>query len=219
MRTETATAVRLAGGTDAKGFPRDAAWELAPPVRFRWDWQGRKADAQRETEVRLLWTPETLYLRFDARFRIITVFSDADARGRRDQLWDRDVCEAFLQPDASELDRYKELEVAPNGYWIDLAIASGEKCDLRSELRRRTEIDETNKRWRAVLALPMKSLVERFDASVVWRANFYRVEGPAEPRFYSAWRPTSTAQPNFHVPEAFGRLIFVESSTDGSQRV
>jgi hypothetical protein len=40
------------------------------------------------------------------------------------------------------------------------------------------------------------------------------VEGPSEPRFYSAWRPTNTGQPNFHVPEAFGWLVFVEGLAD-----
>jgi alpha-galactosidase len=194
--------------------PPDSAWATASPIRFSADWQGLNADAQRETEVRLLWTPESLYLRFDARYRTITIFSDAETNGRRDQLWDRDVCEAFLQPDPSELRRYKEFEVAPNGFWIDLDIAPSGKQDLRSGLRRRTDIDEVNKRWQAVLALPMKSLMERFDSSAVWRANFYRVEGPAEPRFYCAWRPTHTAQPNFHVPEAFGKLLFAEGSND-----
>ena len=41
-----------------------------------------------------------------------------------------------------------------------------------------------------------------------WRVNFFRVEGAREPRFYSAWRATNTPQPNFHVPEAFGKLRF-----------
>jgi len=41
--------------------------------------------------------------------------------------------------------------------------------------------------------------------------NFYRVEGAAEPRFYSAWQPTGTPAPNFHVPEAFGELVFAAS--------
>jgi alpha-galactosidase len=210
VSTDTATAVRLASALDDEGFPPDSAWEAAPPIRFRADWQGQNADDQRETEVRLLWTPETLYVRFEARYRSISVFPDAESNGRRDQLWDRDVCEAFLQPDASELRRYKEFEVAPNGFWIDLDIAPGEKHDLRSGLRRSVDIDEENKRWRAVLALPMKSLVQRFDPTSVWRVNFYRVEGAEEPRFYSAWRPTHTAEPNFHVPDAFGRLVFVE---------
>jgi alpha-galactosidase len=210
MSADTATAVRLTSGTDAEGFPTDSAWETAPPMRFRADWQGLNADGQRETQVRLLWTPESLYLRFDARYRTITVFPNADPGGRRDQLWDRDVCEVFRQPDPSELRRYKEFEVAPNGFWIDLDIAPGEKHNLQSGLRRRAAIEESIKRWRAVLALPIKSLIQRFDSSAEWRVNFYRVEGSAEPRFYSAWQPTHTTQPNFHVPEAFGRLVFIE---------
>ena len=99
--SRTAKATRLLASIDAEQFPRAAAWETAAPIRFDWDWQGKNADAQRGTEVRLLWTPETLYLRFDAHYRTITVFTDADPNGRRDQLWDRDVCEAFLQPDTS----------------------------------------------------------------------------------------------------------------------
>lgn len=212
MRTDIATATRFVGKTDAEGFPVDSAWEIAAPIRFSADWQGLNGDPQRETRVRLLWTPENLYLRFEAGYRVITVFPDADADGRRDKLWDRDVCEAFLQPDPAEVRHYKEIEVAPNGFWIDLAIGPGEKHDLQSGLRRRVDVDTAGKSWRAVLALPMKSLVQHFDSSVVWRVNFYRVEGAAEPRFYSAWQPTRTAQPNFHVPEAFGRLVFAEGS-------
>ena len=53
--------------------------------------------------------------------------------------------------------------MAPNGFWIDLDIAPGEKRDLRSGLRRRVEIDDARKSWRAVLDLPMKSLTARFD--------------------------------------------------------
>jgi alpha-galactosidase len=210
MTTDTATAVRFIGATDSQGFPPAAAWETTPPLRFDEDWQGKNSDELRETEVRLLWTPEALCLRFRARYRNINVFSDAEPDGRRDQLWDRDVAEAFLQPDSSDPGRYKEFEISPNGFWIDLDIAPGEKRDLQSELKRRVQIKENEKLWVAELYIPMKSLVARFDRAAIWRANFYRVEGPTESRFYSAWRPTGTPQPNFHVPKAFGRLIFVE---------
>jgi alpha-galactosidase len=212
MRADTATAMRFVGATDAKGFPVDSAWEIAPPIRFSTDWRGLNPDAERETEVRVLWTPENLYLRFDARYRELTVFSDSDIAGRRDHLWDRDVCEAFLQPDPAQLRRYKEFEVAPNGFWIDLDVAAGKNRDLQSGLSRRVDVDAASKKWRAVLALPMKSIVERFAPAAVWRANFYRVEGPTEPRFYSAWQPTKTEVPNFHVPERFGQLVFAESA-------
>jgi alpha-galactosidase len=211
MTTETATAIHFKGAIDANGFPVDSAWEIAPPVRFSTDWQGLNADPERETEVRLLWTRNTLYLRFDARYRVLTVFPDSDSNGRRDHLWDRDVCETFLQPDPSQLRRYKEIEVAPNGLWIDLDIGAGPRRDLQSGMRRRVDVDSAAKKWRAVLALPIKSLTESFDPWAVWRVNFFRVEGPSEPRFYSSWQATRTPQPNFHMPEAFGRLVFAQA--------
>jgi alpha-galactosidase len=198
----------LAESTDAEGFPENRAWEKAPAICFNADWQGKNADPQRETEVRLLWTPTSLYLRFKARYKAITVFPDAEPNGRRDHLWDRDVAEAFLQPDGSRPRNYKEFEVSPNGYWIDLELDEGEKRDLQSGLKRRVEIHEAEKVWVAQLSVPMKSLATQFDPAKSWRANFYRVEGSVEPRFYSAWRPTGTAKPNFHVPEAFGKLVF-----------
>ncbi|PYT92864.1 MAG: hypothetical protein DMG36_12605 [Acidobacteria bacterium] len=203
-----AVAIRMTEPWDAEGFPTRTSWERAASLRFSADWQGKNADAERETEVRLLWTQETLFLRFRAKYRTITIFPDAEPNGRRSQLWDRDVAEAFLQPDGSNLRRYKEFEVSPNGFWIDLDIAPGEKHDLQSGLKRRVILDETQKIWSAELAIRMKCLVTRFDPGVAWRVNFYRVEGAEEPRFYSAWRPTGTAVPNFHVPEAFGELVF-----------
>jgi alpha-galactosidase len=207
-KERTASAVRMLEPVDANGFPTLPSWELATPLRFNTDWQGKNADPERETEVRLLWTPEFLFVRFHARFRTITVFSDAEVEGRRDQLWDRDVAEVFLQPDPSQHRRYKEFEVSPNGFWIDLDIAAGEKRDLKSGLRRRVILDQAAKTWTAELALPMNCLVGLFDHTAIWRVNFYRIEGAAEPRFYSAWQPTRTAAPNFHVPEAFGELVF-----------
>jgi hypothetical protein len=203
----TVVAVRLAQPSDA-GFPAASAWTNARAIRFATDLSGKNADPQRETEVRVLWSPEHLYLKFAAKYRLITVFADSELTGRRDQLWDRDVAEAFLQPGGSPPKCYKEFEVSPNGSWIDLDIAPGEKRDLHSGLRRRVTVDEQHKTWHAELIIPMKSIAPHFDPFREWRANFYRVEGPAEPRFYSAWCPTMTPEPNFHVPEKFGRLLF-----------
>jgi alpha-galactosidase len=206
--TKTAIAVHFTGQPDAEGFPAEPVWGNTRAIQFDHDWQGKHADPRRETEVRLLWTREALYLRFLVHYWSITVFPDAEPNGRRNQLWDRDVVEVFLQPAVADSRRYREIEVSPNGFWIDLDIAPGEKRDLKSGLKRRVRIDEKNKTWRAELALPMKSLTARFEPSAAWRVNFYRVEGASEPRFYSAWRPTETPAPNFHVPEAFGKLVF-----------
>lgn len=203
-----AFADRLTEKVDNEGFPTGPAWDRAASLQIHRDWQGKNADAQRSTEVRLLWNDDALFIRFHCHYRSITVFPDARADGWRDKLWDRDVAETFLQPDASDPRVYKEFEVSPNGYWIDLAVSHGQIEELHSGLRRRVVINEKSRTWTADLAIPMKRLAPRFDPEQAWRANFFRIEGENEPRFYGAWSPTNSPKPNFHVPAAFGKLVF-----------
>jgi alpha-galactosidase len=156
-------------------------------------------------------------LRFECRYRELYLFDDSDPNGRRDQLWDRDVAEAFLQPDPSRERNYKEFEVSPNGMWIDLDIFPGGHADLKSGMARSVFLDKKGHRWAAELAIPIIALTANFDPKAIWRANFYRVEGTKEPRTYMAWQPTRTPEPNFHVPAAFGRLRFGQSVKQGSR--
>jgi alpha-galactosidase len=185
-------------------------WDEATPVTFCADWQGQHPDSACETEVRVLWTAKSLYLRFVCRYKTLFVFDNADTNGRRDHLWDRDVAEAFFQPNPSRSRNYREFEVSPNGMWIDLDIFPGGMRHLKSGLQRSVWLDEARQRWIAELAIPMRAITPNFNPSAAWRANFYRIEGKQEPRFYSAWQPTKTPSPNFHVPEAFGTLRFEE---------
>jgi alpha-galactosidase len=202
------TAQFLAPGLPITASHSAPEWERAETVCFSADWQGQNADMELETEVRVLWSPEMLYLRFVCRYRELFVFEDSEPNGRRDHLWDRDVAEAFLQPPPATGKNYKEFEVAPNGMWIDLDISPSGLADLKNGLTRSVHLDEERRIWTAELAIPMKSLTTHFDPTQPWRANFYRVEGKIEPRKYMAWQPTHTPQPNFHVPEKFGTLHF-----------
>jgi hypothetical protein len=186
-----------------------AEWENARAVTFASDWQGKNSDTGRQTQVQVLWSERTLFLRFECRYRGLFVFEDADPDGRRDHLWERDVAEAFLQPDPAREQYYREVEVSPNGMWIDLDIFPGGLSDLQSGMRRSVFLDEKTQVWIAELAIPIRALTERFDSNAIWRVNFYRVEGTEEPRAYMAWQPTNTPEPNFHVPRRFGRMRFV----------
>jgi len=208
----TAYAVRFTGKLDSEDFPDRAAWEKAQALRYDHDWQGQNPDPQRATEVRLLWTPGTFFIRFHCNYRTITVFPDSRADGYRHGMWDRDVAETFLQPPNSPDPMvYTEFEVSPNNMWIDLAVSHGKIEELHSGLRRRVVTDEKAKTWTAELSIPIKGLTKQpFDPKQSWRANFYRIEGETEPRFYSAWSPTLTPKPSFHVPARFGTLVFQE---------
>ncbi len=210
--TDEIVAAHVARAIALNAAHPDAAWTRAQAATFCADWQGKSADPGRQTSVRALWSREHLYLRFECRYREIYVFDDAGPNGRRDQLWDRDVAEAFLQPDPSQPRHYKEFEVSPNGFWIGLDISPAGGVNLKSGLQRSVWLDKANRVWVAELAIPLKALAGNFDPNAVWRVNFFRVEGPEPRRFYSAWRATHTPEPNFHVPAAFGKLRFAAGS-------
>jgi alpha-galactosidase len=193
-------------------------WQTATPVIFFSDWQGKNPDPQRETKVRVLWSSQSLYLRFECRYRELYVFEDSEPNGRRDHLWERDVAEVFLQPDPSRQRFYKEFEVSPNGMWIDLDIFPGGLADLKSGMLSSVVLDEGTQTWNAELAIPLAALTANFDPSAVWRVNFYRIEGTQGSRAYLAWQPTHTPQPNFHVPEAFGGLRFADAKKSDSRK-
>jgi hypothetical protein len=199
-------AKRLQTGLDSEGLPGPSAWEAVPSGAFCCDWRGENADPERETEARLLWSQEQLFIRFRCRYRKIYIYEGRI--GRRDRLWLRDVAEVFIRPDEDDLRHYKEFEISPNGDWLDLDIFSGTRSILFCDLRSRVVVDPSAGVWTAEFAIPMSCLTTRFDSNEIWHLNLFRIEGQEPNRFYSAWRPTHTAQPNFHVPDRFGKLCF-----------
>jgi hypothetical protein len=187
-------------------FPSLMDWERAQPLAFCSDWQGKHKDPQRETEARFSWSQKYLFVRFHCRYRDIYVYEGGPSR--RDQLWLRDVAELFIRPGNEDPRHYREFEISPNGDWLDLDISPGKKTHLFSDLKSRVTIDADRCLWTAELAIPLDCMAQAFDPGEIWRLNLFRIEGAEPNRFYSAWRPTHTPQPNFHVPEQFGALQF-----------
>ena len=215
---------------DAHGA--EPQWHAAPPACFdRSDWGAGPPRPDQSTCARILWTPGFFYLRFDCRYRTLTVFppSSAAAGGRRLGVWNRDIVEAFIQPHPSTPDFYKEMDISPNGLWIDLSIdhrlmrskgsppltsaeqaaASAEHEKLRqwrSGALHSVAVNEAHKIWRAEWAIPMPALMgsgSKPEAGQIWRIGMFRQEGLPKETF--EWSPTGP--PSFHVPERFGYLV------------
>lgn len=165
------------------------------------------------TEVRLLWDEQYLYAAFhcedDAVFATMTDFND--------KLYEEDVVELFLD-DNCDRKTYVELEVNPLNAFLHYCIYNDCKGKLlayaRVENRVRTAVvrDDCNGSYRVEMAIPF----DEFATSVnippkqqdCWYFNAYRIDrGNGKSVEYSAWSATGAA--NFHIPEKFGRLIFV----------
>ncbi len=191
---------------DEDGLPESLAWESASPVSYCSDWRGENQDPERETEARLLWSADRFFIRFRCRYRAIF---DYEAHNERcDRLWLRDVAEVFIRPCGDEIRHYKEFEISPHGNWLDLKIAEGNKSILYCDLKSKVVMDPAARVWTAEMGIPMTSLTACFNPRDTWHINLFRIEGKDPNRFYSAWRPTRTPRPNFHVPELFGELHF-----------
>jgi hypothetical protein len=187
-------------------------WQACQPIRIEHYWSGEPAPRARHAEARICWSNEALHVRFVCAQHEPLIVSD---NPRTDQktlgLWDRDVCEIFVAPDASNPARYFEFEAAPTGEWVDLGITvrpSGRETDWNFVSGFTTTAELDGDRLTIEMRIPWSEAIHKPAAGDLWRVNLFRCVGPEAPERYLAWRPTRTAEPNFHVPEVFGTLRF-----------
>jgi len=187
-------------------------WIRAQPIQIARHWCGEEAPASRHAEARIIWSDESLGVRFVCNQREPLI---VDSNPQLDQktigLWDRDVCEIFIAPDAANPNRYFEFEAAPTGEWVDLAVnlTSTERETDRAfysgmTVAARVAQDQVTVSMR----IPWSDSIPKPAMEDEWRVNLFRCVGTGNQR-YLAWQPTYAPEPNFHVPAAFGWLSFV----------
>lgn len=203
---------RYISGPIAAGDFDHAVWENCQPVMIEHYWSGEPAPASRHAEARVCWSDEALHVRFvGAQQEPLVVSAEPRTDRKTLGLWDRDVCEIFVAPDGDAPERYFEFEAAPTGEWVDLGIVvkpSGRETDwdFKSGMSAAAKLD--GDRLVVGIRIPWSDSIPKPEKGDVWRANVFRCVGPESPERYLAWRPTRTTEPNYHVPEAFGRLRF-----------
>jgi Carbohydrate family 9 binding domain-like len=219
MNMETTVEARRAG-SDPSGLSvvelDHAEWARARPVRLTRYWTGEVAPPSRQGEARLLWDERALYARFVCEQREPLVANASPQREWKTMgLWDGDVCEMFVAPRADDVERYFEFEVAPTGEWLDLALhttpdARETDWGFDSGMTAAARIDSDS--ITVAMRVPWEAFggVEVPRAGERWRVNLFRCIGEGDTRGYLAWQPTHAPEPNFHVPEKFGWLLFTD---------
>lgn len=185
-------------------------WETARPVHITRYWSGEEAPESRHAEARILWSDESLNVRFVCNQRQpLVVSSDPKLDQKTIGLWDRDVCEIFLAPFPDQPDRYFEFEAAPTGEWVDLAVCfkNHKRENDFNFVSGMTVTSRVSANQVEILMRVPWTAIRTPKRGDEWRANLFRCVGLGNER-YLAWRPTLTAEPNFHVPSAFGILRF-----------
>jgi len=187
-------------------------WQECQPVYIERYWSGEPAMVSRHAEARVCWSNEALHVRFAGKQQEPLIVADhPDTDKKTIGLWDRDVCEIFLAPDAAKPWRYFEFEAAPTGEWIDLGIVvspEGRETDWDYASGFTTAAKLEGERLLVGMRIPWSDVLPKPQAGDLWRVNVFRCVGPEAPERYLAWLPTGTPEPAFHVPEVFGILRF-----------
>jgi hypothetical protein len=197
--------------------PRSATWSYASSAWIERDCTHQTGYPKLKTEVRGFWTDSDLYLLFICPYYELNLWLPPDNSKDRLKLWDRDVVEFFLGYDWTNINLYREFEIAPTGDWVDLAIDRNRDsydAEWNSGWEQQGRIDEKDHIWYAAARVPLRSVSEqKVAAGTKWRVNLYRIDGlGADPqRRFLCWQPTCVVNrdPN-HVPEHFGTLTFVQ---------
>ncbi len=192
--------------------PGSAFWRSTKGIVTETDYSGASV-ANHRTEVRSRWTQGHLYLLFVCQYEKLNLKPDPSTTAETPRLWNWDVAEAFIGSDFSDITRYKELQVSPQGEYVDLDIDRSGKnraggAAWNSGFQVMARIDAANKTWYGEMKIP-------FAAIATWppaagrelRAGFFRIAGP-EPKTHVSWQATDGK--TFHIPEKFGIVRLVE---------
>ncbi len=188
--------------------PASKAWKKVPGVFAENDSLGRPV-ANHRTEIRSRWTDRNLYLLFVCPYEQLNLKPNPSQTTETNQLWNWDVAETFIGSDFENIRHYKELQVSPQGEWVDLDIERGNRKSAgwrwNSGYEVKARLDEAHKIWYGEMRIPFSSIDARAPkAGNQLRINFYRLQGPGRMHRMIAWQPTG--QLTYHVPESFGRM-------------
>lgn len=203
------------------GLIVETQWQAADVACPDFHWNGGQLP---KTEFRALWDDEFFFFAFDVEDSEIVT---ADSIGGEPDIGDEDRVELFLA--TGRIDAVGDAqEVAGTPVYYGLEIDSkGRTMDFLGRYYRRLDLDWTLPELRVgahatdhgygvegripIIALTRLGLLKpgRTMLAGVFRAEFRKPPADIAAKWLS-WQDPETAEPDFHVPSAFGTFEFVE---------
>lgn len=219
---------RAPGAIIIDGKTDEPAWKQAPSAgdfHFNWWKEGEKE----QTDARLLWDDENLYVSYHCRDRHIS----AEVVERHGPVSRDDCVELFVSPNPEKVRNYYGFEINVIGTMLNFIRADWHKGPFHWEpegVQHRTSFHglpakreaPDDGHWVLELAIPFRNFAR--DAAHTpprdgdtWRLNLNRAGGKTNAQ-YSTWSPVASPKPNFHAPESFGEVRFVDRPAAGGGR-
>jgi hypothetical protein len=222
----TYTILRAGKPLTIDGKLDEPAWRAAPTVGdfvFPWWKEGKRE----QTQARLLWDEEYLYVAFVCADEHIT----ARHTERDGKIPEDDCAEIMLTPDADHPHVYFNIEFNVLGGILDNFRPNGPdkprapKWDAEGVKIAGTYVgtlnddSDSDRSWQVELAIPWRNFAAYMKSSppkpgLVMRLNLNRHGGQTNPQ-YSQWASGGTPKPSFHTPDRFGRVTLSGDMASG----
>jgi hypothetical protein len=194
-----------------------SVWQDARRITFDRDCFANTRFPDSETQAASLWSPSYVYFAYWCRYQSLNIFTGEDPAKERWELWNRDVVEAFINPQPERFSHYYEFEVAPNNQWIDLEVDLSKEpyhdAGWDSQFEHATITDAEHRLWTMEMRIPVQSMgVNAIRPGDAWRLNLYRADGPGDDtrRRFLCWSPLPGLDRTFHQPASFGIIRFAK---------
>ncbi len=216
------SAPRRAAEITLDGELNEAAWQGAPVTeRFVRTMDG--TPGQPEVTARILWDDEALWVAFEVEDDFLKCTFDPDAVDPH--LWEQDTVELMIDPDG-DAQGYFELQVSPTGLVFDTRFDTVRRpapfgypawqSGLESGVSVRGTVndEDSDEGYTVETRIPFASFAEGSDPAEppspgdTWRIALYVLDARPEGQWGVGWSPPLVG--DFHVPDRFGRVTFVE---------
>lgn len=197
-------------------------WKNAPVAELTY-YMGDKPDHFPRTQARVMYDDQALYVIFRVEDRYVLAVAK-----QHDDTVCRDSCvEFFFVPGMDIAKGYFNLEMNCGGTMLfhfqiiprkdSIALAADDlaKIQVAHTMPRRVETEITQPTtWVVEYRLPLDILpryrkdIAKPGPGVTWRANFFKCADDSSHPHWLTWSKVERPQPDFHVPECFGTLLF-----------
>lgn len=173
-------------------------------------------------KAKMMYDANNLYVIFKVKDRYVRCITD-EING---PVWEDSCVEFFFSSDSNSFERYFNLEincggtplmyynVIPRKDYTVLAPDDIKQIEIVSTLPQIIDPEITERTtWVIECRIPLR-LIRKYsktiqpDFGVCWKANFYKIADKTSNKHYMTWSPIGQAEPDFHLPNYFGRLLF-----------
>ena len=199
-------------------------WQKVEPLDIKL-FMGDKPQHQPKVQAKVLYDSDNIYVIFRTEDKYVrAIATEYDGA-----VWEDSCVEFFFTPGGNISEGYFNLEtncigtillryqLEPDENQTPLKHAEIDQVEIAHSLPRKvldSEITEPTT-WTLEYRIPFKIIekytkVTRPAPGVVWRANFYKCGDKTSYPHWLTWSLVENDTPNFHLPEYFGIIEFIE---------